>query len=406
MWQGRAPGLLVCSRTGANRVSFNAVAEASQRFGQSSQPAGQAGGTSSGSGSSAGPSPGGPREAPPLAAGQEILVVDADDKVIKGLDRLLTRVGLIVTGTSDPLRARDQLLNKFFAVALVDIDTPTPGGGLELLQFARERSPLTSIVMMSARKSFELAVKAFRAGAADVVLKEPDVVPYLRERVLDAATELKSTSERNTLLEEVSETHEEFLRKMRDLSKQILDLEDRILGRSQPGEGDTDLDTVNVVLVDDDAAALTQMDQVLNADDGWHFRQALTGGEALDIVSQIRPHIVMVKEHLPDLPGSMVVKTVKSAAPDAVTLLYTPPSRRGGAGEVKLVDASRIMNLIPSFADPQQLRAPLEEIREALRQKTRERRYLQAFRQGNFEFLQRYNALKQRMQVALEKGKK
>ena len=37
----------------------------------------------------------------------------------------------------------------------------------------------------------------------------------------------------------------------------------------------------------------------------------------------------MVKEDLPDLPGSMVVHTVKSSAPDAVTLLYTPPGRSG-----------------------------------------------------------------------------
>src|SRR5262245_13650271 len=133
------------------------------------------------------------------AAGQEVLVVDADEQVIKGLDRLLTRVGLVVTGTTDPVRARDQLLNKFYAVALVDADTPTPGGGIELLQFARDKSPLTSVIVMSARKTFETAVKAFRAGAVDVVLKEPDVVPYLRERVTEAASELQSTSERNTL---------------------------------------------------------------------------------------------------------------------------------------------------------------------------------------------------------------
>jgi len=73
------------------------------------------------------------------AAGQEVLVVDTDEQVVKGLDRLLTKAGLIVTGTHDPVRARDQLLNKFFAVALVDADTPTPGAGIELLQFARDR---------------------------------------------------------------------------------------------------------------------------------------------------------------------------------------------------------------------------------------------------------------------------
>ncbi len=136
------------------------------------------------------------------------------------------------------MRARDQLLNKFFAVALVDADTPTPGGGIELLQFARDKSPLTSVVIMTARKSYETAVKAFRAGAADVVLKEPDVVPYLRERVVEAATDIKATADRNSLLEEVAETHEEFLRRMRDVAREVLDLEDRLAGRAQEGGDD------------------------------------------------------------------------------------------------------------------------------------------------------------------------
>ena len=114
----------------------------------------------------------------------------------------------------------------------MDADTPTPGGGIELLQFARDKSPLTSVVIMTARKSYETAVKAFRAGAADVVLKEPDVVPYLRERVIEAAGEIKATADRNSLLEEVAETHEEFLRRLREVSHELLDLEDRASGRT------------------------------------------------------------------------------------------------------------------------------------------------------------------------------
>jgi len=333
-------------------------------------------------------------------------VVDADEQVVKGLDRLLSRVGLIVTGTPDPVRARDQLLNKFFAVALIDADTPTPGGGLELLSFAKDKSPLTSVIIMSGRKSYEMSVRSFRGGAVDVVLKEPDVVPYLRERVLEAATQLSSTSERNTLLEEIAETHEEFLRRMRELFKEAMDLEDKVLGRA-PVEPEDDGGVTSLVLVDDDPGALAQLEKVLPTSAGWQLRAALTGGEALDVVTQMRPHLVMVKEELPDLPGSMVVKTVKASAPDAVTLLYSPTGPSGaGAGEVKLVEATRVLTLIASYTEPEQLLAPLAEVREALRQKNRERRYLQAFRQKNYEFLQRYNSLKQRIKTALDKGKK
>jgi DNA-binding NtrC family response regulator len=339
------------------------------------------------------------------AAGQEILVVDTDDQVVKGLDRLLTKAGLIVTGTHDPVRARDQLLNKFFAVALLDADTPTPGAGIELLQFARDKSPLTSVFVMSARKSYDVAVKAFRAGAADVVLKEPDVVPYLRERVIDAAGDIKGTADRNVLLEEVSDTHEDFLRRMRELTREMVDLEDRLAGRT-PEERSDAAAHVSVVVVDDDPAALLKLEDALTPAQGWQFRPALTGGEALDVVMQTRPQIVLVKEDLPDLPGSMVVNTVKTSAPDAITLLYTPPGKSGRAGEVKMVDAGRVMSLIGSYTDPGQLVVPLGEIREALKQKTHERRYLQAFRQRHLEFLQRYNALKQRLKDELDRGKK
>jgi DNA-binding NtrC family response regulator len=339
------------------------------------------------------------------AAGQEILVVDGDEQVVKGLDRLLTRVGLIVTGTPDPVRARDQLLNKFYAVALIDADTPTPGAGIELLQFARDKAPLTSVIVMSARKSYEIAVKAFRAGAVDCVLKEPDVVPYLRERVLEAASELRSTGERNTLMEEISETHEEFLRRMRDMAKELVDLEDRAMGRGR-ADGDDGADAMNVVLVDDDPTALAKLEAVLTKANGWHFRVAVTGGEGLDFVTQGRPQIVLVKETLPDLPGSMVVKTIRAGTPEAVTLLYSTSPRPGGSGELRMVDANRTMTLVPRYTDSEQLVAPLNEIREGLRQKTKERRYLQAFRQRNYEFLQRYASLKQRIKETLDKGKK
>jgi DNA-binding NtrC family response regulator len=341
---------------------------------------------------------------PPVAAGQEVLVVDADDQVVKGLDRLLTRVGMIVTGTHDPIRARDQLLNKFYAVALVDADTPTPGGGIELLQFARDKSPLTSVVIMTARKSYETAVKAFRAGAADVVLKEPDVVPYLRERVVEAATDIKATADRNSLLEEVAETHEEFLRRLRDVAREGLDLEDRLSGRNE--EAAADAGAVSVVLVDDDQKALGALSKVLTEAAGWQFRAAFTGGEALDVVMQERPNVVMVKEDLPDLPGSMVVHTMKSSAPDAVVLLYTPPGQSGRPGDIKLVDTNGAMNTIASYSDTGQLAAPLNEIREALRTKSKERRYLQAFRQRHFEFLQRYNSIKHRLKEELDRRKK
>jgi DNA-binding response OmpR family regulator len=339
-----------------------------------------------------------------VAAGQEVLVVDQDKKVARGLQTMLGRLGLVVTVTVDPARARDLLINKFFTVALFDVDTPSPAEGLELLKFAREKSPLTTVIVMTTRKSFDVGVAGFRGGAADVVVKEPDAVPYLKDRVVAAATELMALSDRNTLLEEVLELHEEFLRRMRDLSRQRLAMEDRLLGREETQTGGPG-DVCTILLVNDDQAAGTQLAAVFPKDKGWAVTLAQSGGESLDLAHQLHPQIVLVKDPLPDLPARTVVNSVKTNAPDAVAILYQPAATRGAAGEVKMIEGSRVMVLIAAYRTPDQLVAPLTEIREGIRQKLKERRYLQVFRQSNLDFLQRYNTMRQKIQAAVTRNK-
>lgn len=344
------------------------------------------------------------QESTHAAGGEEVLVVDKDEKVAQGMQTLLGRLGLVVTVTADAVRARDLLVTKFFTVALLDVDTPNAGQGLELLKFAREKSPLTTAIMMTARKSFDIGVAGFRGGAADVVVKEPDTVPYLKDRVLRAARELMALSDRNTLLEEVADAHEEFLRRMRELSRQALDMEDRLLGREEAETGRPG-DICSVLLINDDPEAAPALAKVLPEDRGWRLTLAQTGGEGLDLANQLRPHIILVKDPLPDLPSRMVINTMKTTSPDSVAILYEPPGRRGASGEVKMIEGSRVMSLVSAYKTPEQLDAPLREIRDGIRQKLKERRYLQAFRQSNLDFLQRYNSLRQKIQQAKTRTK-
>ena len=342
--------------------------------------------------------------APPQASGQEVLVVDRDEKVTRGLEKLLGRLGMVVTATADNIRAQDLLINKFFAVALFDVDTPAPGVGFELLRFAREKSPLTTVLMMTTRKAFDIGVTGFRGGAVDVVVKEPDSVPYLKDRVVAVANELRATSDRNTLLEEVLELHEAFLRRMRELSRQVLDLEDRLLGRptgAAPGASEI----CTILVVDDDPAAPKSFTPHFPESGGWRIAGALTGGEALDQATELRPQIVLVKESLPDMPARMVITNVKRASPDSVTIVYQP-DRPGVPGEVTLYEGVRPMTLATSYPGPTELIGPLTEVREGIRQKLKERRYLQVFRQTNLEFLHRYNNVRQRAQALIARSKK
>jgi response regulator RpfG family c-di-GMP phosphodiesterase len=182
-----------------------------------------------------------------------------------------------------------------------------------------------------------------------------------------------------------------------DLSKQVTDLEDKVLSRDGNISSAAELTVVHLLLVDDAPALNAVLTRDLPADKGWRIRYAQSGGEALDVASQTPPNILVVNETLPDLPATMVIKTIKTRTPDVVTLLFSAPTD-DGTGEVKMVDSSKLLMLIPSFSAPDQLVSSLQEVREGLRQKLRERRYLQNFRKQHLEFIQKYNALKSRLE--------
>ncbi len=331
------------------------------------------------------------------AAGEEVLLVDGDILALRATTALLEGAGLTVTAVSDAGRARDQLTNRFFAVAVIDLDTPSAGDGVELVKFVRKEAPLTAPIVVTARTDFTAVAEAFRAGAADVVPKADDGIAYLRNRTVAAAAEVRATASREDLLVQVGEIHEDFLKQLMDLSRQVTDLEDKLLSREGSTSSSlTALGIVNVLVVDDEEGLAAILERELLADKGWRIRYAQSGGEALDSASQTTPHVVVVKELLPDLPGSMVIKSVRAAAPDLVSLVFNPPAEFGD-GDVRMVDGSRLVTLIPAFTDPAQLVGALNDVRLTLVKKAKEKRYLHIFRKQHFEFLKRYAAVKRRL---------
>lgn len=335
--------------------------------------------------------------------GQEILIVDQDERVLRGLEKLFGDIGMLVTAVPDAARAQDLLSNKFFPVALIDLDTPSTDQGLDLVRFAKERAPATNVLVMSSRRTFEAAAVAFRAGVIDVVPKSQDAVAYLRDRVIKACQEVEAKADSQRLMLQLSELHEDFLREMMDLSRRVVDIEDRILSREQGSSPSLqEITHIPVLLVDDDAVIHAALDRLLPSERGWRLRIAQSGGEALDAASQAPPRVAVIKENLPDLPSSMVVKTIKANNPEVMVLIFTPP---GGnmVGEVKAVENSRLLTIVPSFTDPAQLAAALEDVREAIKQKAKERRYLKVFRRDHLEFLNRYNRLRAKLQTQLSK---
>jgi DNA-binding NtrC family response regulator len=328
------------------------------------------------------------------ADGQEVLVVDGDDKVQKGMGQLLTSQGLVPTVMADPERAKSLMREKYFALALIDLDTPATNAGLGLVRWIKQEAPTTSVMVMCSRKVFEAALEAFRAGANDVVVKAPDQVDYLRRRVVESCSATHERAQDDKLIHEVLQVHEEFLKRLMDTSRQAAELEERLGGGAQDASADADTSLL-VVEPPEDAWLGEQLRKALANRGGYSVRIAGSGGEGLDAATGGRFQLALVCENLPDLPGSMVVNALKGQSPEMITILYTRPGGRPGRAQV--IEGSKAIAFVPEFREAQQMVARIDELRDAFRAKSRERRYLAAFRQQNYELLKRYAELKQKL---------
>jgi DNA-binding NtrC family response regulator len=338
-------------------------------------------------------------------AGQEILVLDADETVRKGVERLFREAGLGVTILSDIERAKDQITNRFFPVVLADLDTPMTDSGIELVKFVRERSSLTAVIVMTRRIGFDAVAPVFRAGATDVIPKAREYVRDLRERVVRASNDVKAAMAREQLLVDLVELNEELLRRMMSLSQHAIDAEDKLMEREGGvSSSTTGLGMLNLLLVDDDVALANALAQDLTEEKGWRVRHVQTGGEALDSATQVPPMVLVAKENLPDLTGSMVVKTIKASVPSLIAMVFAPPVS-GQAGQVRIADQSRLHVLLPQFLSANELVAQLVEVRDALVRKAKERRYVKLFQNRYAEVLEKCNRLKQRASAFGSKGR-
>jgi DNA-binding NtrC family response regulator len=326
--------------------------------------------------------------------GIEVLVLDGDDRVHAGIEQLLSEAQLHVTCVADPLRAQALVDRQFFSVALIDIDTPAPRAGIETIRAIKHKSPTSMVIALTPRRSYDDAVDAVRAGAIDLILKAPDSVAYLKERVIDAAGRSVGKREVDSVLDDVRGVHEEFLQRFMEVERRNIDLADKVAGRDRAHIDQ--LGELRVLIIDEVDDLVTAMADAAPPD--FTFVHAASGGEGLDRVSSGSFHYAMVAEDVTDLPARTIARTIRNQHPDTVVLTFLGPADNG---HVDLVETHGSRSLLHPFNDPQQL---LDRFAEAWRLKARERRYTQAFREKHYDFLRRYVELKTKIERAIHDG--
>jgi len=101
---------------------------------------------------------------------EAILVADDEPGVRESLAEVLRDAGSVVHTAADGAAALKALEEHDFGIVITDLRMPV-ADGLAVLRRAREISPQTLVLVMTAHGSVETAVDALRAGATDYLLK-------------------------------------------------------------------------------------------------------------------------------------------------------------------------------------------------------------------------------------------
>jgi CheY-like chemotaxis protein len=113
-------------------------------------------------------------------AGRRALVVDDDPGVLRGLRRILERLGCEVSAVAHPPQALDQVSRETFDVVLLDWLLPAVPGQV-FLETVRDLAPGVPVAVMSGGLFWDGAADDLRARGASAVFEKPIDVDRLRK---------------------------------------------------------------------------------------------------------------------------------------------------------------------------------------------------------------------------------
>ncbi len=149
-----------------------------------------------------------------------LLIIDDERPFADMLDTMLTAAGYTTSVVNDAAQGLDHLADHGAELVLCDIKMPRMNG-LEFLDAMTERGLASTVIMMSAFGTIDLAIETLKRGAYDYISK-----PFKRDEVL---LTLKKAEERQQLRARVAELEDRVSR------LQAIESGDRpLLGKSEP----------------------------------------------------------------------------------------------------------------------------------------------------------------------------
>lgn len=124
---------------------------------------------------------------------RKILVIDDEENMRHMLQTMLTRYGYVIHTANDGADGLEKISDDQFDFVLCDVKMPRMNG-MEFLKAGRDRLFSTTVIMMSAYGSIDMAIEAMKLGAYDFVSK-----PFKNEEI---RLTIKKAEERERLKKE------------------------------------------------------------------------------------------------------------------------------------------------------------------------------------------------------------
>ncbi len=121
---------------------------------------------------------------PDPASPPRILIVDDEPDLVELIGLTLKRMGILSASAGTLEDARRELRDGKYAFCLLDLKLPD-GDGLDLVEWIAQNTPDTTVAVLTAHASIEIAVRALKLGAFDFLTKPVDLT-VLRQLVTSA----------------------------------------------------------------------------------------------------------------------------------------------------------------------------------------------------------------------------
>jgi DNA-binding NtrC family response regulator len=114
-----------------------------------------------------------------------------------------------------------------------------------------------------------------------------------------------------------------------------------------------------ILIVDDDANIVRSLS--LSMDGHYRVKTALGGKEALQLIAQEAPDLILVDQRMPDMTGLELMETAAKKHPGCKGLFVS-----GYMDSAALLEASKLTNIVGFIRKPWDIRDLLDKIEKAL----------------------------------------